>query len=74
MTEELVFFVLILASLVAFAVHALREDERQRARDQFWCEHISKYNRRRERERVDIADARRRYEYLIKQHNKGDKQ
>ena len=44
MTEELVFFVLILASLVAFAVHALREDERQRAREQFWREHISQYN------------------------------
>jgi outer membrane biogenesis lipoprotein LolB len=44
MTEELLFFVLILASLVLFAVHALREDERNRARDQFWREHINTYD------------------------------
>jgi archaellum biogenesis protein FlaJ (TadC family) len=73
MSWELVFFLLILASLALFAVHAWREDERVRSRDQFWREHISKYNKRVAREQVDVAWARRHYENIIKQHNKGDK-
>jgi hypothetical protein len=79
MSSELVFFLLIIASVVVFVVHAVREDERVRARDQFWREHISKYNKRRGRERrlrdgkfLSQAE-RRRYEYIMKQHNKGDK-
>lgn len=44
MSWELVFFLLILASLALFAVHAWREDERVRSRDQFWCEHIKTYD------------------------------
>ena len=44
MSSELVFFLLILASLVFTAVHIWREDERVRSRDQFWCEHIKTYD------------------------------
>jgi len=44
MSSELVFFLLIITSVVVFVVHAVREDGRVRARDQFWCEHISQYN------------------------------
>jgi len=51
MSSELVFFLLIITSVMVFVVHAVREDERVRARDQFWREHISKYNRRHIRER-----------------------
>jgi uncharacterized protein YjaZ len=54
-------------------VLAVREGLRQELREQFWREHISKYNKRVAREQVDVAWARRQYENIIKQHNKGDK-
>ena len=44
MSSEPVFFLLIVASVVVFVVHAVRDERVRSANEQFWCEHISQYN------------------------------